>query len=268
MLKTKILILALFASILFSGTAAATDAAEASLSIVGTAQTSSENFTISIYENSSSSSVNVVSVDLNYDPAHLEFLSVDNSLSAFSGALKSKGGNGTINLIRYVSPPGSTLSGSALISTIVFKPLTGVTKGAITINSTSLVLSSGKNIWDGKNNSLSYDFSPAQTPPPAAEPVKPPPTASVPATSITTYSAPPDSTTKTDVLKENINLPKTQIVNQHQNQPLTDPISDFLASVALSLIALVAIYFNAHTFVANKVGKLSRKTYLFKEVNL
>jgi hypothetical protein len=266
MLKTKILTLALFATVLFSSTTAA-DTAGASLSIVSSPQSSSENFAINIYENSPTSSVNVVSVDLNYDSTQLEFLNVDNSSSSFGGALKSKGGNGTINLIRYVNPPGNTLTGNALISTVVFKTLPGATKGAIGINSSSLILSSGKNIWDGNNNSLTYDFSPTQTPPPAAEPVESSPIAPIPATPATSYSAPPDASTKTDVLKENISPPLALVSNRPQALPATDPISDFIASVVLSLAALVAIYFNAHTYIGNKVGKFSRTSVYLKMFN-
>jgi hypothetical protein len=261
MLKTKILLSAVFllAFSLFGGIARAADNAGASLSMSGATYAPGATFSVTVFENSASQTVNVAEADLVYDPTQLDFISIDGSTSAFGGSLKATGGQGAVSIIRY-APPGIILSGNVLVSTITFKALAGTSASTIGFSPTSSVYSSGANIWDGQNNSATYSFaSPAQPAPTAA--VSPPvssgtvvpPVKKVPLTPLKTVP-------KTDRSIEGLATAKNLNNSQNGNPPASNPLASFLIAAGLSVATFVAMFFNAHERIARHAVRISKKS--------
>ena len=111
------------------------------------------NVTFQVRANSGTASVNAVEADLSYPADKLDFVSIDDSASAFSIKADGSGGNGTVKIARGSttpvtgdqpvatvtfkamaskgSAPLSFLSSSALVSNTTYKSIVSATAGAV-----------------------------------------------------------------------------------------------------------------------------------------
>jgi len=121
---------------------------------------------VGVYENGTS--VNVVTANLTYNASQLQFVSISPAAGSFGGDVSSTGGSGNVSISRYVTPAGSTASGSTEVATIDFTVLVGTGSSTINFASSSLIESAGTNIWDGVNNAGSFNLTtPAPVTPPS-----------------------------------------------------------------------------------------------------
>jgi hypothetical protein len=114
-------------------------------------------FSVGVFENGSS--VNVATANLNYNASQLEFEGVNAATAPFGGDVSSTGGNGSVSISRYVTPAGSTASGSVEVGAVTFKVLAGSGSTTVNVASSSMIESNGSNIWDGVNNSATYSLT-------------------------------------------------------------------------------------------------------------
>jgi hypothetical protein len=122
--------------------------------------TKNSTFSVTVSIDSGSQKVNVAQVDLAYDPAKLRFNEIDSSTSAYSAEVQESGGDGNINIARFVSPPGTAILGNRVFSKISFSVLSENTTADISILSSSAVAGaeSGENIWDGNANPAKFQL--------------------------------------------------------------------------------------------------------------
>ena len=173
-------------------------AGNASLTLTGAgAHQIDTNFSVSIYENSGTETVNVVESDITYDASKLQFVSIDASGSAFGiDAYSANTGSG-VTITRGVSG-GATVTGSKLVATVVFKAIVGSGSTNISFANSSKIYRSpdSANIWNGVTSGATYSFStPAPTPTPTPTPT-PQPVTTTPKPTTTTV-VPTQTTTPT-----------------------------------------------------------------------
>lgn len=120
---------------------------------------------------SSTEPVNAIQVGLTYDSSKLQYVSTSATNSAFNAeAVPTEGGNGSVNITRYISG-GSTVSGTGkLVAGVTFKALASSGSSPITFNTSNTHISSANTnseIWDGIQTGGTYSFtSPPATPTP------------------------------------------------------------------------------------------------------
>lgn len=259
MLKTKILsilVLLLVFSTAFSRPAFA--AGSASVTLVSSNNLPGAVFPVTIYEDSGSSPVQWVEVNLIYDKTQLELINTgDNNGTEFDviAPLDTTEGN-----VKYLA--GMTQSkravGSVKAITFNFKATEGVTSSLISIGGNTKVMQQDPakqdpptNIWDGVNNSGTYNFISAPKPspalPPAAAPVK--------------KTAPPslDNQPKINSTKSALS-PNFTVSSLESEPPRGSPLLNFLIASVLAAAAFVAMYFNAHEKVARHAVRISKKS--------
>ena len=115
-----------------------------------------EQVELSIVVNSGSQSVMVGSLDLQYDAERLQLLRIENNSTVFRGEVSAVGGNGSMNITKYVVPIGSSSSGLNLFSTAVFRTL-NPGEAKVTIADSSLLFSENgsDSVWNGQANEKS-----------------------------------------------------------------------------------------------------------------
>ncbi len=108
------------------------------------------NFSVTVYEDSSSDPVNFVQADLNYDQSKLQFVSLDTNGSAFDGQASQSGGNGLVSIARFRTE-GNTLVGNQKIAVVNFKAVAGTGTTAISFAKSSYLVHAGNHtdIWNG-----------------------------------------------------------------------------------------------------------------------
>ena len=121
-----------------------------------------KTFTVTVYENSGSSTVNAVQADLTYDQNKLQFVSLnaDPPTSAFAIKAAASGGSGAVT---FQMGNITALSGNQVVGTITFKvkPLTSSTTGAINFKSSSAMQTNDTpsvDVWDGNTSGGSYSL--------------------------------------------------------------------------------------------------------------
>lgn len=111
-------------------TKAAAGTATMSLSPASKTLNQGESFTVQIREDSGTEPVNAVQANLTYDANMLDFVSIDDTGTAFGFPLDESGGGGSVKIARMSLPDPQT--GDQLIATVTFTAKT--TPGATTID--------------------------------------------------------------------------------------------------------------------------------------
>jgi len=244
----------------FSLTSTVAFAATPSASIVidGSSYGPGADFSLPVDVNSNSN-INVVSVELAYDQSQLKFLNIDNSTSAFGGGLKATGGNGKIDVIRYVLPQAGPISGNNRVFVINFEALANTASANVSLTSNNMVLdsTSHSNIWDGNKDFAMFSFvSPGPTPVPV-DPIPnptPKPIQALPKTQSSLAQPKP-------TLYEPMALTKAYSISTipYSSVPLdTEPTSalvNILVAAGLAMLAAVAMYFDAHVRLITYSGQ-------------
>lgn len=129
-----------------------------------------QNFTVEVRENSNAEQVNAVQADLGYS-GNLQFLSVDDTGSAFGVDAQKSGGNGAVTIARGSTTP---VTGDKLVAKVNFKVLSAG-NGTIEMRPSSAVVSSAenRNIVDTRSGA-SFGLVTTATPNPPAGPPGPP----------------------------------------------------------------------------------------------
>jgi hypothetical protein len=93
----------------------------------------STNFTVQIREDSGSTTVNAIQANLTYDSSLIDYVSVDDTGSAFPTVAQTSGGGGSIQIARGTScsTTCAAVSGDQLVTTITFH--TKTTSGAASV---------------------------------------------------------------------------------------------------------------------------------------
>lgn len=150
---------------LFGGHSAAAGSASLALSPSGATYNVGDTFGLTISE-TSTDAVNVVTADLAYDAAKLQYIGVDASGSAFGGDASTSGGGGSVSISRYVTPAGATVTGTKQVAVVNFKALAGSGSATISFAGSSKIASNGMNVWNGDTTGGTYNFAtPAPAPP-------------------------------------------------------------------------------------------------------
>jgi chitodextrinase len=123
---------------------AATGAATLSLDPAASIVENNGNFTVTIREDSGATTVNAVQIKLSYPADKLQFVSIDNSTSAFGTEAESVGGNGTVSIARGTSG-GQFVTGSQVVSRVTFKSL-------MTTGSASVAFTTGTAVVNSVDN--------------------------------------------------------------------------------------------------------------------
>jgi len=99
------------------------------------------NLTVTIVENSGTTSVNSVEADLTYDQTKLQFVSIDTSTSPFNISALASGGSGTVSVASATATP---VTGQQTVAVVTFK--------AIGLGSTPVAFASTSGIAESTNN--------------------------------------------------------------------------------------------------------------------
>lgn len=124
----------------------------------------STNFTLGIYENSSTAEVSTADVKLSYDATKLDFVSVDGSGGAFSNCIENTGGSGTVSLV--CSKLGGSVTGSQKIGNVTFKAKVGSGSTAVNFAASSHVWSYASTpveLWNGVTTGGTYTLKTPST---------------------------------------------------------------------------------------------------------
>lgn len=103
------------------------------------------NFSVQIWEDSSSEPVNGVQANLSYDPAKLDFVSIDNTGSAFGVEAENVGGGGSVLIARGVTGGDPPVTGGQLVATVTFTAKQSPGPTAVNFAAGSMVVSSTTN---------------------------------------------------------------------------------------------------------------------------
>lgn len=114
------------------------------------------SFSVTVYENSGSETVNAVEAILAYNPAKLQFVSVSTSGSPFTTCTQTSGGGGSVNIV--CARLAGTTTGSQLVGKVTFKALAATGSTTITFGSSSHIIRSPDtvDIWNGNTAGGTY----------------------------------------------------------------------------------------------------------------
>jgi hypothetical protein len=167
---------------------------------------------VAIRTNSGADGVNAAQVNLAFNPAQLQYVSVDNPPTGAYGTQYSATGDntaGTVQIIRLVTQPSGapavSITGDQLFATVTFRAVAGSSSAAITIaNGTALVRSSDQaNLYSSAtagNAAFSLTSpatptpTPVKTPTPTPTPIKTPVPTATPIPTATPTPAPGSAT--------------------------------------------------------------------------
>lgn len=144
-----------------------------SLSPASGTKVQGNNFSVTLYENSSN--VSVVTANLTYSAATLQCLGVSGA-GGFSGDIGSGCAGGNVTISKYITPGAAGLNGSQAVATISFRALTSSGSGNVSLNS-GQIASDGVDTWNGAATSANFTMAapapvePAPAPAPAPAPV-------------------------------------------------------------------------------------------------
>ncbi len=145
--KAKPIIIIIF-SLIFAGLgtwALRASFAASNVSLNATSASGSQslgsNFTVNIRENSGTDAVNAVQADVTYDPAKLQFVSIDYTNSAFDlEGYSNSSGSGIVNIARAKSV--TPVTGDKLVAVITFKAI-GIGSTSVGFANSSAIISAG-----------------------------------------------------------------------------------------------------------------------------
>lgn len=166
----------IFASMVFAPFAAhAAGSGSFALSPASGTKVKGNNFSVTLYENSSN--VSVVTASLTYSADTMQCLGVSGA-GAFSGDIGSGCAGGNINISKYITPGAAGLNGSQAVATMSFRALTSAGSGNINLTS-GQIASDGVDTWNGAPTAANFSFvapapvviEPAPAPAPAPAPV-------------------------------------------------------------------------------------------------
>lgn len=103
-----------------------------------------QNLDVDIKVNTNGQAVNAVQASLSYPADKLEFVSVDNSGSAFDVTAFTSGGDGSVTIARGASTAVNSIS--AQIATVQFRTLASTRKATVSFKTTSAVIRASDNI--------------------------------------------------------------------------------------------------------------------------
>lgn len=182
------------------------------------------NFTVTIYENSGSDTVNAVQADLNYDSSKLQFVNLDFGNSAFDLAIVGSGGGGNVTIQR--AKTGAPLAGSQIVAKITFKALVGSGTASVTFAGSSVLYRSTDNadIWNHNSTGATYSFTKPKA--------KPKPTAPSSSSNTTPTNENPSSNTTTSTASTpNVEEQKAKPSKPVTVSPSTSATSGYLVAV-------------------------------------
>lgn len=152
--------------------------------------TTGNSFTVTVYEDSGSETINTVQADLQYDASKLQFVSINANqpTSAFGVKAAANGGSGSVT---FQMGNIQALSGKQPVGTVTFKVLGSSGSTAVNFKSSSTILtnqSPATDVWNGSTAGGSYTLkapatSTPSTPSTPASPSKPSTSTSKPSTS-------------------------------------------------------------------------------------
>ena len=117
--------------------------------------------------------INAIESDLQYDSTKLQFSNIDTSGSAFGTAAIATGGGGSVQIARGTSP-GTTVSGTQKVASVVFKVLGGSGITPVSFANTSHIVRAADSTeaWNGSTAGGTYSLStPTPTPTPDVTPL-------------------------------------------------------------------------------------------------
>ena len=122
-------------------------AASATMTLVPSSQSVNigDLVTMQVRENSSTDTVNAVQANLTFDATRLQYVSVDETGSAFGLVVASTAGSGTLSIARGTSGGAPPVSGDNLVTTVTFRALTAgsvpiaIAAGSVVVRSTDNV---------------------------------------------------------------------------------------------------------------------------------
>lgn len=116
------------------------------------------NITVTININTGSDTANVANLYINYDASKLQFVSINNSGTAFDTQVDNVGGSGTVHISRFQI--GSPVSGTKRYSQVTFKALAGSGSSSLTLGTNSEILSAtdASNIWNESTTGATFSF--------------------------------------------------------------------------------------------------------------
>lgn len=226
------------------------DSTQASLSITGGSYDLNSTFSLSVYEDSGLNPVYIVESDLQYDPAQLQFVSLDTTMSNLKGAAPSNGGfNGSVKITVF-NLPSSPVLGKTLIGTVSFKNL-GASSSIVNVDKTTshVLATSNKDIWDGLPGESTLTFSvPTPISPPSISPTPLPVSSAKPSPQpVRSSTQSPDSTLGTTVAKLPTATPTSPEVKFDTTRWMA-----FIAICSVLILMLLARLFNVHKKIRAK----------------
>jgi hypothetical protein len=210
------------------------------------------NFTVTIYENSGSETVNSVDVTMTYDQAKLQFVSIDSSSSAFAIAATATGGGGGVNIAKGTVTP---VTGSQVVASVTFKALAESGGTTIDFASNSHIVRStdSSDIWNGSTTGGTYAVTT-----PAAPPTTTPTTS--PASSSGTST--PSSSTTTPAKKTTTTATATPSAAAQAADPSAPiPVAE-IASTSQSYLVSIKVQDSKGKIVEGATVTLNGKTSL------
>lgn len=126
-------------------------------------------FSVDVYENGNGTSVNVVTADLSYNAAQLQYVSA-NCGGVFNNSASISGGSGSVSLSCFVAGGATAPTDNELIGSVSFEALAGSGSTSINFGSDSIMAtpstSPSTNIWNGATTGGSFTLTtPTITPP-------------------------------------------------------------------------------------------------------
>ncbi len=147
------------------GLVAAAGSASFSLSPASGSHDINTTFSVSIYENSGSETVNTVDAHLSYDQAKLEYISLSTGGSPFGTCTETSGGGGSVRIT--CAKLGGTVTGNQFVGSVSFKALVGLGSTSVNFASDSHIVRSpdSVDIWNGNTTGGTYSFTTPAAPP-------------------------------------------------------------------------------------------------------
>jgi|GEM_PF-2967024 len=214
----------------------------ASFSIAGGNYSVDGVFPVKIYEDSGATDVNLIALELQYDPSKLELVSVDppsSGLMNFPASPELKPGSAFIS---RASSSFGVVSGKLLFAVVNFKALTTTGTTSLMLGPQSQIYAAlnSENIWDGNSTGATISFTPTtpESKPSQTTTAKPNQSVANTAKSKTKPTTVAASATETDVKDATVEQPVTVSIIGTDTQG-----TNVAGIVIVALVAAVAVAF-------------------------
>lgn len=228
------------------GLAAAVGTATLTLSPASGGYTVGNDFNVNIHENSGSTGINTVEVDLAYNPSQLQYVSSTPNTSVFSSNMYQHPGSNNGLVCMAMAYLGGSLTGDQTVAIVSFRAISASNTSIMFVSGSNSCASGGtgsavitqsaaQNIWNGVTTGGSYTLTSAPTggtTPPSGGTSTPTSTPSLKSTSTPTKAT---GNTSSVTSQNNTNVPAT----------VTTPTN--------YLIAIKVVDDNSHTLKGIKV---------------